>query len=43
MAAAVADWHTTLSSKMVRVDTLFINTGDPGQSPPEKKGEKGAW
>ena len=41
MAAAVADWHTTLSS-MVRVDTLFINTGDPGgQSPPEKKGGKG--
>lgn len=34
MAAAVADWHRVFSS-MPRLDTLFINAGDPGGQSPD--------
>jgi hypothetical protein len=34
MAAAVADWTATFSS-MGRVDTLFVNAGDPGGQNPD--------
>ena len=34
MSAATKDYHTTLSA-MPRVDTLFINAGDPGGQNPD--------
>ena len=34
MAAATKDYHVTLSS-MPRVDTLFVNAGDPGGQSPD--------
>ena len=34
MAAAKADWHQTYSS-MPRIDTVFINAGDPGGQNPD--------
>jgi len=34
MAAAKADWHRVFRS-MPRVDTLFVNAGDPGGQNPE--------
>jgi hypothetical protein len=34
MAAAIADWNTTFAS-MERVNTLFLNAGDPGAQTPD--------
>ena len=34
MAAAKSDWHRVFSS-MPRVDSLFINAGDPGGQDPD--------